>query len=165
MFNNLLFSFLCSKSWYTLLWAVTRALATRWRWSSCCSAAMRLSSGWWPKCSCAQPSANVCSSSRNSSRSQHSKYTLTNRKWSHRLVLKDHSHVQAQEYCTLFNLGLQTGCKHAHVIFLSLFSCKAQRNLNSFFAIIMGLNSPAVSRLTQTWEVGKHQLQCKEIYY
>ncbi|XP_043116776.1 rap guanine nucleotide exchange factor 5b isoform X3 [Puntigrus tetrazona] len=30
--------------------------------------------------------------------------------------------------------------------------CKAQRNLNSFFAIIMGLNSPAVSRLTQTWE-------------
>lgn len=32
-------------------------------------------------------------------------------------------------------------------------SCKAQRNLNSFFAIIMGLNTPAVSRLTQTWEV------------
>uniref|UniRef100_A0A671MH59 Rap guanine nucleotide exchange factor (GEF) 5a n=1 Tax=Sinocyclocheilus anshuiensis TaxID=1608454 RepID=A0A671MH59_9TELE len=30
--------------------------------------------------------------------------------------------------------------------------CKAQRNLNSFFAIIMGLNSPAVSRLAQTWE-------------
>ncbi|KAG1949053.1 rap guanine nucleotide exchange factor [Pimephales promelas] len=30
--------------------------------------------------------------------------------------------------------------------------CKAQRNLNSFFAIIMGLNSPAVSRLTQTLE-------------
>uniref|UniRef100_A0A8C2FL82 Rap guanine nucleotide exchange factor 5 n=1 Tax=Cyprinus carpio TaxID=7962 RepID=A0A8C2FL82_CYPCA len=30
--------------------------------------------------------------------------------------------------------------------------CKAQRNLNSLFAIIMGLNSPAVSRLTQTWE-------------
>ncbi|TSK34718.1 Rap guanine nucleotide exchange factor 5 [Bagarius yarrelli] len=30
--------------------------------------------------------------------------------------------------------------------------CKAQRNLNSFFAIIMGLNTPAVSRLTQTWE-------------
>ncbi|KAI5618280.1 rap guanine nucleotide exchange factor 5 [Silurus asotus] len=30
--------------------------------------------------------------------------------------------------------------------------CKAQKNLNSFFAIIMGLNTPAVSRLTQTWE-------------
>ncbi|XP_060777762.1 rap guanine nucleotide exchange factor 5b isoform X2 [Neoarius graeffei] len=30
--------------------------------------------------------------------------------------------------------------------------CKAQRNLNSSFAIIMGLNTPAVSRLTQTWE-------------
>ena len=32
-------------------------------------------------------------------------------------------------------------------------SCKAQRNLNSAFAIIMGLNTAAVSRLNQTWEV------------
>ncbi|XP_037310072.2 rap guanine nucleotide exchange factor 5-like isoform X1 [Pungitius pungitius] len=30
--------------------------------------------------------------------------------------------------------------------------CKAQRNLNCFFAIIMGLNTAAVSRLGQTWE-------------
>ncbi|KAM4629937.1 rap guanine nucleotide exchange factor 5 [Polymixia lowei] len=30
--------------------------------------------------------------------------------------------------------------------------CKAQRNLNSAFAIIMGLNTAAVSRLNQTWE-------------
>ncbi|XP_028820555.1 rap guanine nucleotide exchange factor 5 isoform X2 [Denticeps clupeoides] len=30
--------------------------------------------------------------------------------------------------------------------------CKAQRNLNSTFAIIMGLNTAAVSRLNQTWE-------------
>uniref|UniRef100_UPI001EAF67ED rap guanine nucleotide exchange factor 5-like n=1 Tax=Oncorhynchus gorbuscha TaxID=8017 RepID=UPI001EAF67ED len=30
--------------------------------------------------------------------------------------------------------------------------CKAQRNLNSFFAIVMGLNTAAVSRLSQTWE-------------
>ncbi|KAL6460478.1 hypothetical protein MHYP_G00304440, partial [Metynnis hypsauchen] len=30
--------------------------------------------------------------------------------------------------------------------------CKAQRNLNSSFAIIMGLNTAAVSRLNQTWE-------------
>uniref|UniRef100_A0A3B3Q936 Uncharacterized protein n=1 Tax=Paramormyrops kingsleyae TaxID=1676925 RepID=A0A3B3Q936_9TELE len=30
--------------------------------------------------------------------------------------------------------------------------CKAQRNLNSFFAIIMGLNTAAVSRLSLTWE-------------
>ncbi|XP_061103577.1 rap guanine nucleotide exchange factor 5b isoform X1 [Conger conger] len=30
--------------------------------------------------------------------------------------------------------------------------CKALRNLNSFFAIIMGLNTAAVSRLNQTWE-------------
>jgi hypothetical protein len=32
-------------------------------------------------------------------------------------------------------------------------SCKAQRNLNSFFAIVMGLNTASVSRLSQTWEV------------
>ncbi|XP_008321582.2 rap guanine nucleotide exchange factor 5-like [Cynoglossus semilaevis] len=30
--------------------------------------------------------------------------------------------------------------------------CKAQRNLNCFFAVIMGLNAAAVGRLTQTWE-------------
>uniref|UniRef100_W5N0M7 Rap guanine nucleotide exchange factor 5 n=1 Tax=Lepisosteus oculatus TaxID=7918 RepID=W5N0M7_LEPOC len=30
--------------------------------------------------------------------------------------------------------------------------CRAQRNLNSFFAIIMGLNTAAVSRLSHTWE-------------
>uniref|UniRef100_A0A5F9CEW1 Rap guanine nucleotide exchange factor 5 n=1 Tax=Oryctolagus cuniculus TaxID=9986 RepID=A0A5F9CEW1_RABIT len=30
--------------------------------------------------------------------------------------------------------------------------CKAQRNLNSFFAIVMGLNTASVSRLAQTWE-------------
>lgn len=32
-------------------------------------------------------------------------------------------------------------------------SCKAQQNLNSFFAIVMGLNTASVSRLSQTWEV------------
>ncbi|MGH0174428.1 UNVERIFIED_CONTAM: hypothetical protein FKN15_003733 [Acipenser sinensis] len=30
--------------------------------------------------------------------------------------------------------------------------CRAQRNVNSFFAIVMGLNNVAVSRLSQTWE-------------
>ncbi|KAG5261559.1 hypothetical protein AALO_G00285660 [Alosa alosa] len=30
--------------------------------------------------------------------------------------------------------------------------CREFRNLNSFFAIIMGMSNPAVSRLTQTWE-------------
>ncbi|XP_066544027.1 rap guanine nucleotide exchange factor 4 isoform X2 [Amia ocellicauda] len=30
--------------------------------------------------------------------------------------------------------------------------CKEYKNLNSFFAIIMGLSNPAVSRLSQTWE-------------
>ena len=37
--------------------------------------------------------------------------------------------------------------------FLLFHSCKAQRNLNSFFAIVMGLNTASVSRLSQTWEV------------
>ncbi|XP_036400905.1 rap guanine nucleotide exchange factor 4 isoform X1 [Megalops cyprinoides] len=30
--------------------------------------------------------------------------------------------------------------------------CKENKNLNSFFAIIMGMSNPAVSRLSQTWE-------------
>lgn len=33
------------------------------------------------------------------------------------------------------------------------FSCKEYRNLNSFFAIVMGLSNVAVSRLALTWEV------------
>ena len=37
--------------------------------------------------------------------------------------------------------------------FSFLRSCKAQQNLNSFFAIVMGLNTASVSRLSQTWEV------------
>ncbi|CAL1611331.1 unnamed protein product [Knipowitschia caucasica] len=46
-------------------------------------------------------------------------------------------------------------CKRVQLIkkFIKIAAhCKAQKNLNCFFAIIMGLNSAAVSRLTQTWE-------------
>jgi Rap guanine nucleotide exchange factor 4 len=31
-------------------------------------------------------------------------------------------------------------------------SCKEYKNLNAFFAIVMGLNNVAVSRLSLTWE-------------
>ena len=37
--------------------------------------------------------------------------------------------------------------------FVAIHSCKEYRNLNSFFAIVMGLSNIAVSRLSQTWEV------------
>ncbi|KAB5577133.1 hypothetical protein PHYPO_G00206430 [Pangasianodon hypophthalmus] len=40
--------------------------------------------------------------------------------------------------------------------------CKEFRNLNSFFAIIMGLSNPAVSRLSQTWE--KLPSKFKKVY-
>ncbi|KAM9722925.1 rap guanine nucleotide exchange factor 5b isoform 2-T2 [Menidia menidia] len=46
-------------------------------------------------------------------------------------------------------------CKRVQLIkkFIKIAAhCKAQRNLNCFFAIIMGLNAAAVGRLTQTWE-------------
>uniref|UniRef100_A0AAQ4NTV5 Rap guanine nucleotide exchange factor 5 n=1 Tax=Gasterosteus aculeatus aculeatus TaxID=481459 RepID=A0AAQ4NTV5_GASAC len=46
-------------------------------------------------------------------------------------------------------------CKRVQLIkkFIKIAAhCKAQRNLNCFFAIIMGLNTAAVSRLGQTWE-------------
>uniref|UniRef100_A0A3B3DTP1 Ras-GEF domain-containing protein n=1 Tax=Oryzias melastigma TaxID=30732 RepID=A0A3B3DTP1_ORYME len=42
--------------------------------------------------------------------------------------------------------------------------CKAQRNLNSAFAIIMGLNTAAVSRLNQTWEVRKCPGKFKKLF-
>lgn len=48
-----------------------------------------------------------------------------------------------------------TLCKRVQLIkkFIKIAAhCKAQKNFNCFFAIIMGLNSAAVSRLTQTWE-------------
>lgn len=46
-------------------------------------------------------------------------------------------------------------CKRVQLIkkFIKIAAhCKAQKNFNCFFAIILGLNSAAVSRLTQTWE-------------
>lgn len=43
---------------------------------------------------------------------------------------------------------------------LLCFSCKEYKNLNSFFAIVMGLSNVAVSRLALTWEVGElHGIQ------
>uniref|UniRef100_A0A3P8SXE6 Rap guanine nucleotide exchange factor 5 n=1 Tax=Amphiprion percula TaxID=161767 RepID=A0A3P8SXE6_AMPPE len=48
-----------------------------------------------------------------------------------------------------------TLCKRVQLIkkFIKIAAhCKAQRNLNCFFAIIMGLNAAAVGRLSQTWE-------------
>ncbi|XP_067457875.1 rap guanine nucleotide exchange factor 5-like isoform X1 [Thunnus thynnus] len=48
-----------------------------------------------------------------------------------------------------------TLCKRVQLIkkFIKIAAhCKAQRNLNCFFAIILGLNTAAVSRLSQTWE-------------
>ncbi|CAK6960503.1 rap guanine nucleotide exchange factor 5-like isoform X1 [Scomber scombrus] len=48
-----------------------------------------------------------------------------------------------------------TLCKRVQLIkkFIKIAAhCKAQRNLHCFFAIILGLNTAAVSRLSQTWE-------------
>uniref|UniRef100_A0A3Q3M3V4 Rap guanine nucleotide exchange factor 5-like n=1 Tax=Mastacembelus armatus TaxID=205130 RepID=A0A3Q3M3V4_9TELE len=48
-----------------------------------------------------------------------------------------------------------TLCKRVQLIkkFIKIAAhCKAQRNLSCFFAIILGLNTAAVSRLSQTWE-------------
>ena len=39
------------------------------------------------------------------------------------------------------------------LIYVHPFSCKDNQNMNSFFAIVMGLSNIAVSRLSQTWEV------------
>lgn len=47
-------------------------------------------------------------------------------------------------------------CSRIHFmswVCLFVHSCREFKNLNSFFAIIMGMSNPAVSRLSQTWEV------------
>lgn len=53
--------------------------------------------------------------------------------------------------------GSWAGCCWFSLWFLlvcvSVCSCREFKNLNSFFAIIMGMSNPAVSRLSQTWEV------------
>jgi RasGEF domain. len=36
--------------------------------------------------------------------------------------------------------------------YVCVHSCKEYKNLNAFFAIVMGLNNVAVSRLSLTWE-------------
>lgn len=58
-----------SKSWSSTRSAVRPAADTRWRWSSCCSAVMRCSSGWCQRCCCVRRSENESSCSRSSSRS------------------------------------------------------------------------------------------------
>lgn len=62
---------------------------------------------------------------------------------------------ETQQWVMTEVLLCSTLCKRVQLFkkFIKIAShCKAQRNLNSLFAIILGLNSPAVSRLTQTWE-------------
>lgn len=96
------------------------------------SAATRSNSGSCLRCSCAYRSTRECSCSRSSSRSLLSKTArLENEKTKTQRCL---CRMCCDEICCIR-------------------SCKAQRNLNSAFAIIMGLNTAAVSRLNQTWEV------------
>ncbi|XP_042345826.1 rap guanine nucleotide exchange factor 5-like [Plectropomus leopardus] len=62
---------------------------------------------------------------------------------------------EVQLWVTTEVLLCPTLCKRVQLIkkFIKIAAhCKAQRNLNCFFAIIMGLNTAAVSRLSQTWE-------------
>ena len=40
----------------------------------------------------------------------------------------------------------------------TIYSLKEQNNLNSFFAIVLGLGNVAVSRLSQTWEVSSKSM-------
>lgn len=61
-----------------------------------------------------------------------------------------HSEMYANKSACIKHSKISTHYDH---FFPFLCSCKAQRNLNSAFAIIMGLNTAAVSRLNQTWEV------------
>lgn len=130
----------CSRSWCTTPWAVLRVPATRRRSQSCSSDATRSSSGWCPRCSCVCRSTRECSCSRSSSRSQLSKNT------------RACSEIYTDKSACTKRIKISLHYDHFFT-FLCVCSCKAQRNLNSAFAIIMGLNTAAVSRLNQTWEV------------
>lgn len=130
----------CSRSWCTTPSAVLLVPPTRRRSQSCSSDVTRSSSGSCPRCSCVYRSTREYSCSRSSSRSQLSKNTHT-----------------LSEICANKSACIKRIKISVHNVFLFIFlcncSCKAQRNLNSAFAIIMGLNTAAVSRLNQTWEV------------
>lgn len=129
----------CSRSWFTTPSVVHLVPATRRRSLSCSSAATRSSSGSCLRCSCACHSTRECSCSRSSSR----------------LLLSKDTHTDSVSFMDkdFTILGMYISLYLIHFTCLSVFSCKAQRNLNSAFAIIMGLNTAAVSRLNQTWEV------------
>ncbi|KAF3839870.1 hypothetical protein F7725_018587, partial [Dissostichus mawsoni] len=83
---------------------------------------------------------------------------LTNFDWTifasiHELLLQRCNEVQLWVMTEV--LLCPTLCKRVQLIkkFIKIAAhCKAQRNLNCFFAIIMGLTTAAVSRLSQTWE-------------
>lgn len=57
-----------------------------------------------------------------------------------------HAPVHAGSHALDHVMSSVLACVFAH-------SCREFKNLNSFFAIIMGMSNPAVSRLSQTWEV------------
>lgn len=112
-----------------------------WTWTCSWGDLMRFSFGWSQRCVCVPSSTRGSSFSRSSSRLLHSEWTS----W--------------HFICQLPVAGLGLYC----VVFLYflLQSCKEYRNLNAFFAVIMGLSNPAVSRLSQTWEVGLFCSQCR----
>lgn len=89
----------------------------------------RFSFGWSQRCVCVLNSTRGCNFSRSSSRSPHSEWTSI--------------HLSTVLCIHYSNLSFHVFCK----------SCKEYRNMNAFFAVIMGLSNPAVSRLSQTWEV------------
>ncbi len=108
-----------------------------WTWTCSWGGLMKFSFGWSQRCVCVLNSARGCSFSRSSSRLPPSKRTLF-----HCLLC---SLFSLPQFAVLFsNFPFPVFCQ----------SCKEYRNLNAFFAIIMGLSNPAVCRLSQTWEVG-----------
>lgn len=127
----------CSRSWCTTPSAVPLVRATRPRSPSYCNGVTKSSSGSCPRCSCVCLWTSECSCWRSSSRSLHSKI---------------HPTTSTTE-CTVEAVTVSADCDPCVCVCVCAYSCKAQRNLNSAFAIIMGLNTAAVSRLNQTWEV------------
>lgn len=124
----------CSWNSWTMCSMGSAAAGRRPTWSCCCSVAARSRTGWPPRCCSARPRASARSCSRSSSRSRPCE-------------------------CGRRAVGggrarrAPSPLRHSLTPPPTPRSCKQNQDLLSFYAVVMGLDNAAVSRLRLTWEV------------
>lgn len=124
----------CSWNSWTTCSMGSAAAGRRPTWSCCCSVAARSLTGWPPRCSSARPRASAHSCSRSSSRSRPCECGR-----------RAAGGGRAQR--------APSPPRHSLTLPPTPRSCKQNQDLLSFYAVVMGLDNAAVSRLRLTWEV------------